>query len=48
MQRIMSAEKDRFILCFLFADIERQDRYAVLAAISGILVTLLWRASPPR
>jgi len=26
-------------------DIERQDRYAVLAAISGILVTLLWRAN---
>lgn len=27
-------------------DIERQDRYAVLAAISGILVTMLWRANP--
>ena len=32
----------------MFADIERQDRYAVLAAISGILVTMLWRANPSR
>eukprot|EP00795_Rhopilema_esculentum_P002009 gene2009-17567_t len=29
-------------------DIERQDRYAVLAAIAGILVTMLWRADDPQ
>ena len=37
-----------FRVWFIFADIERQDRYAVLAAISGILVTLLWRANSTR
>ena len=33
-----------FTIALFFLDIERQDRYAVLAAVAGVLVTLLQRA----
>jgi len=43
---VFNSYKDlKICVCvFFYLDIERQDRYAVLAAVAGVLVTLLQRA----